>query len=320
MARRSRAPKPSRAQGVSSTPTPIHSTNATPCSSAFPSAYPSEDEQDIKNYVKYIPIRRLTLQDFSPGKPKKPEVAEPSVQKSFRFLDLPSELRLKVYELHFADVEGVVDLDHNNYKRVHRKLAILKTCRTIYNEASYFFYSHCTFRIFPTHPGRFFKTKRPLLSRLKPHQRASMTHLELRLGPGWSKPPRGWVVNEALGLQDCVNVQKVTVFVQIDPSASFLDGFRKADGFYEAFSCDLLSNILAKMPHLKYIEFDAWESVGKHCPIMKNLLGVVMENRRKISWGPERGWTDYDEADEGTKTMPASILLDGAGPAILTMA
>ncbi len=128
------------------------------------------------------------------------------------------------------------------------------------------------------------------------------------------------MVNGALGLRDCVNVQKFTVFVQIDPSASFLDGFRKADGFYEAFLRGLLSNILADMPHLQHVEFDAWESVGKSCPIMQSLLEATLESRRKICWGPERGWTDHDEADADAMTMPASVLLDGTGRAVLAVA
>ena len=312
--RRSRAPKSSRAQGAASAPTPIHSTNTTPCSSAYPSTYPSEDERDPRSTVKYIPIHRLTLMDFAPDQPEKTLAVGRDPAKAFRFLDLPSELRLKVYEIHFSGRDPVIDLHHENYKTIHKKLALLRTCRTVYNEASHFFYSHSSFRVFPTHPGRFFKTKRPLLARLKPHQRACITHLELRLGPGWSKPPRGWVVNEALGLRDCVNVKKLTVFVQIDPSSSFLEGYRQADGFYESFSRNLLSGIVASMPCLEAIEFDAWNSVAKHCPIMQNLLAVAAEARRKICWGPERGWSDSDGKDgEPAKTMPASLFLQNAG-------
>jgi len=326
MPRRPRASKASRAQGLSSAPTPIPSGATTPCSSAFPSTYPSGDELDPGHSVTYIPIRRLTLQDFSPAEPRKPDVPARDLSKPFRFLDLPSELRVNIYEHHFAGADAVLDLNHENHRRIHKKLAILRTCRTVYAEASHFFYRSHAFRVFPTHAGRFFKTKRPLLARLKPHQRACITRLELRLGPGWSKPPSGWVVNDALGLRDCVNVRKLTVFVQLDPSASFLDGFRKAEGFYEAFSRRLLDNILRAMPFLEAVEFDAWESVRKGCPIMQNLLDVTLQHRRRISWGPERGWTDAGEAEggakaeEGTQTMPAAALVDGTAAKLVTVA
>ncbi len=52
-----------------------------------------------------------------------------------------------------------MDLNNDNYKRIHKKLALLRTCRTVYNEASHFFYSQHTFRVFPTHPGRFFRAR-----------------------------------------------------------------------------------------------------------------------------------------------------------------
>lgn len=215
----------------------------------------------------------------------------------FRFLDLPAELRLRIYGYHFAECGDVVDLDPDNYKRIHRRLALLRTCRQVYYEASTFFYSSKTFRVFPTHPGRFFKTKKPLLARLSPFQRASLTTLELRLGPGWNRPPRGWVVNDALGLRDCVQIRKLKVFVECDPSDTIFNGFRRADGFYEEFSRNLLQDILKELPSLEVLEFDAWESVKKSGAMMRGLLESVAPHYL-LTWGPERGWTDsLDHAD-----------------------
>jgi hypothetical protein len=223
-------------------------------------------------------------------------------------MDLPSELRLKVYGYHFADAPGVIDLDPDNYKRIHQRLAILRTCRTIYGEASHFFYSTHTFRIFPTHPGRFFKTKKPLLARLNARQRGWITSLELRLGPGWAKPPRGWVVNPALGLADCVSVRKLTVFVECDPSDGVFKGFRHSDGFYEAFSRNLLHGVLAEMPWVERVHYDAWTSVKKTGAMMNVLLQLASQQGKKICWGPERGWTDRDEEEV---TCPAQTLYGG---------
>lgn len=283
MRRRGRS---SRAVGVSLQPTPISSNLTTPLSSAYPSTYASEVEGDSSD-VNSIPIGDLSL---GPPRPKR--------HKPFPFMDLPSELRLKVYEFHFAENSGVVDLDPDNHKRLHRKLAIFKTCRQVYSEASHLYYSTRPFRIFPTHPGRFFKTKKPLLARLTSSKRACLTSLELRLGPGWNKPPRGWVVNPALGLHDCVNVRRLNVFVECDPSDAIFKGFRRSEGFYEGFSRGLLEEVLTQLPQLHTVHFDAWSSVKKSGAMMRGLLDVTAAHDRMIRWGPERGWTEDPDEDE----------------------
>ncbi|CAK7270600.1 hypothetical protein SEPCBS57363_004183 [Sporothrix epigloea] len=306
---------------ISTLPTPSSSRLPSALMSAIPSAYTSEDEDDgppAKYDVSTIPIAKLRLTDQAPsaenqavedvpitagaaenaaaveaetdadleGKGKEP--VKPI--QPFRFLDLPSELRLKVYGYHFQGIDPVTDLSPDNYRKVVRKLFLLRTCRTIYREASYYFYSRHTFRIFPTHPGRFFKTRRPLLARLKQHQRSAMTNLELRLGPGFNKPPKCWVVQRKLGLKECINVRTVHVFVQLDPSVSWLDGFRKA-GFYETFSSSLLNDILAELPNVDTVEFDGYESVRKNCPIMEALQAIVRDHALRVTWGPKNGWT-----------------------------
>ncbi|EPE09838.1 hypothetical protein F503_07614 [Ophiostoma piceae UAMH 11346] len=219
--------------------------------------------------------------------------------KPFPFMRLPSELRVKVYAFHFEGADRVVDLCPENYRRVFRKLWLLRTCRTVYLEASYFYYSTFIFRVFPTSPGRFFKTRRPLLARLKKHQRSVMTTLELRLGPGFNKPPKCWVVTRKLALTECVSVRRLSVFVQIDPSVSWLDGFRKA-GFYESFSRQLLEDILRDVPSIEVIEFDAYESVRKDCPIMMELLEAARTHNKRVAWGPRNGWTDAADNEQNT--------------------
>lgn len=291
--------KTSRANGASAVPTPIHSAVTTPLTSAYPSTYASEAEWDPEDDVARIPISALTLQDFSADADADiPTSKKSQAHKPFRFMDLPPELRLKIYGLHFDVAGKVIDLASDNYKRLHKQLAIFRTCRAIYNEASHHFYGSNTFRVFPTEPGKHFKTKKPLLARLTPRQRELITSLELRLGPGWNKPPRGWVVNPMLGLADCVNVRFLTVFVQCDPSDNVFSGFRKADGFYEVFSSGLLRGVLAEMPHLDRVYFDAWSSVKKSGAMMRGLFAVTSATGRKICWGPERGWVDGDERED----------------------
>lgn len=294
MPRRSgRAAPTLRVRAASKATTPASSARSTPLSSAYSSTYTSEIETEdelnksIASLTLDVPLIPLRRERRVPAKP-------------FPFLELPSELRIKVYE-HFFDDEGaesVLDLAPDNYKRYHKKLGLIRVCRQVHDEATHLFYSTRAFRIFPIHHGRYFKTKRPLLARLKKNQRECINTLELRLGPGWNDPPRGWVVNNALGLQECHNVRKLSVLVQCDPSDNYFKGFRRSEGFYEAFSSNLLKDVLDKLPALKVIEFDAWQGVKKHGPMMLGLLNVAAQSSRLVTWGPERGWTGTMDDEE----------------------
>ncbi|KAB5578888.1 hypothetical protein GE09DRAFT_563413 [Coniochaeta sp. 2T2.1] len=313
--------KASRGTGTSSRPTPIPSALTTPLSSAYPSTYASEAEWDPEDDPTLVAISKLTLADGTEA----PQATTTLVKKAkpskpFPFMALPSELRCKVYGYHFAESEKTIDLDPQNYKLIHSKLRLLRVCRAIYSEASHYFYSTRSFRIFPTHPGRFFKTKKPLLARLNARQRACITSLELRLGPGWSQPPRGWVVNPALGLADCVSVRYLTVFVECDPSDGTFNGFRRADGFYEGFSRSLLEKVLAELPHVDRVYFDAWTSVKKSGNMMRCLFETTASLGLKICFGSERGWTEQDEEDDVARLNAASALLGCEGLDVLVAA
>ncbi|KAL2104849.1 hypothetical protein VUR80DRAFT_9470 [Thermomyces stellatus] len=288
MARRSKPSRGSPTPVSSALPTPIPSALTTPLSSAYPSAYPSEDEADS-----------------APPKPKDDDAAAAAkAPKSFNFLDLPPELRLRVYEYHFAGCGPVIDLEPGNHRRIHRKLALFRVCKQIYEEAAPFFFGRFTFRVFPVYPGRFLKTKRPLLARLSPRQRSWISSLELRLGPGFNAPPRGWVVNDALGLRDCVRARKLRVYVEIDPSDSALKGFRRAEGFYEEFSSRLMREILAEVRSIEVVEFDAFPSVKISGAMMQGLLKNISPTHQ-LAWGPDRGWNGVN-----TEGEPADV--DGA--------
>ncbi|KAG7415730.1 hypothetical protein DER46DRAFT_601140 [Fusarium sp. MPI-SDFR-AT-0072] len=256
---------------------------------------PAVTEEDVNK----INIADLTLDvPLIPLRPKRRVPKTP-----FHFLSLPAEVRIQIYTYFFDDVDTLLDLGPQNYKRVHKKLGLMRVCRQVHDEATFAFYSTRTFRLFPTYPGKYFKSKKPLLARLKPQQRKCVTSLELRLGPGWNAPPRGWVVNPALGLSDCVDVERLNVFVECDPSDNIFQGWRRSDGFYEGFSRNLLTDVLEALPSVHTVQFDGWTSVKKSGDMMQGLMGVVNEAGLAIEWGPERGWTDtsVDEEDETQK-------------------
>ncbi|KAL2125597.1 hypothetical protein VTJ04DRAFT_1962 [Mycothermus thermophilus] len=236
--------------------------------------------------------------------------AAPKRQSKLSFLDLPAELRLEIYRLHFEGCDDIIDIDPRNPKVLKKKLAILRTCRVIYQEASHVFFSTHTFRIFPTQSLQLAKVKKPLLARLPPHQRRCIRSLELRLGIGWAQPPRSWVVNDALGLADCVNVRHLSVFVAIDPSCDVFNGYRISDGFYERFCMRLLGDILVQMPWVDRVYFDGRESVSKNGPMMTGLLKVTRSLGVQVCWGPQRGWTDGDDTPPASPTVaPASTAI-----------
>lgn len=123
-----------------------------------------------------------SLSDADDGTPPQP----------FRFFDLPSELRRKI--LCYILLEShTVDLDPANAVTSSPRLNIFLTAHRMHEEAYHIFYSSHTFRIFPTTP-RFYNSKaKSILCRLSPRYRAALTSLEIRLGPGWSKPPVGFL-------------------------------------------------------------------------------------------------------------------------------
>jgi hypothetical protein len=281
---------------------------------ATPATLPSPDGPlNPGDEVPEISMDGLAIYDPDAAEAPAPIPPKKKKREPFRFLDLPAELRIEVYT-YFVAADDVVDLNTQNHKYLRKKLSILKTCKAIHREATHVFYSINTFRIFPTQGGRYFKTKKPLLARLKPHQRRSLSSLELRLGPGWTDPPRGWVVNPALGLSDCVNVHKLTVFAEIDPSESYYEGYRRADGFYEGFCRDLLRNVLTELSSLDCVHFDGGPGVKKRGAMVAGLIQVAEEMGKEIRWGPERGWTDQEEEDDAPAALAEAASAGAAMP------
>ncbi|ESZ96952.1 hypothetical protein SBOR_2634 [Sclerotinia borealis F-4128] len=276
-------------RAIASTPV---SGSTTPNSSAYPSAYPSDAE------------------DITPTTSRK-------TKQSFPFLSLPSELRTKIYTLIFAPLPPVIDLDPTTFSIIHRykPLSLFTVNRQLYNESSHHFFATYTFRIFPIHPGRYFKTKKPLLARLPSHYRNSIVTLELRLGPGWNNPPRGWVITPLLGLLDCTSVRALKVYVECDPSDAIFKGFRVSDGFYEGFCQELLEGILRDVKGIETIEFDAYPGVMRSGAMMSGLEELVKRHGKIVGWGPDRGWVVEKFGEGKERVWLDAVLVHGAGRA-----
>jgi len=231
------------------------------------------------------------VQDDAQEDDKKPVKRQP-----FRFFDLPSELRLRIYE-ELLVFPKTIDLDPTNYRTVAPALRLFLVDHRMHDEASRVFYGRNTFRVFPIH-GRYINRKHPLLAWFPRKYRALLTRLELRLGPGFTKPPKCWVVDSRLGLAAVKKVYKLKIFVEIDPASNeVFEGWRVGNNFYTEYCVGLLRGLLAQVPSIDDVEFDAYPSVSKDSPLLKGLVEETKLNQKRVAWGPERGWDKIVEVD-----------------------
>jgi hypothetical protein len=214
----------------------------------------------------------------------------------FRFFDLPSELRLRIYESLLV-FPRTLDLDPTNTRSLAPSLRLLQVSKRMESEASRVFYGRNTFRVFPIH-GRYINKKHPLLAWLPRRYRSYLTRLELRLGPGFTRPPKGWVVDSRLGLAAATRVYRLKIFVEIDPEASdVFAGFRVGQNFYTEYSVGLLRSLLAQCSSIGEVEMDAYPGVKGDSPLVKALVGEARLNQKRVRWGPERNWDGIVDGD-----------------------
>ncbi|KAI9837913.1 MAG: hypothetical protein M1838_004712 [Thelocarpon superellum] len=226
--------------------------------------------------------------------------------QAFRFLDLPAELRNRIYRMHLVCDPVVLDLDPQNPRTIGPRLRLLRTCRQVHREASRVFYGDNTFRIFPLH-RRFFNSKRPLLMRLNSRHRATIVCLELRVGPGWAKPPKSWALEASLGLHDMVSVRRLKIFCECDPSHPIFTGFRVGKDYYTSFCGLLVQQVIAQVPSIEEVQFDAYPSVSREGPLMTRLLYEAKVARKTITWGPLRGWEEVINIGHGVAPLGLDV-------------
>ncbi|CAD0085016.1 unnamed protein product [Aureobasidium vineae] len=201
--------------------------------------------------------------------------ADPPTKKPFPFFELPSELRIKIYQyvLFIEHGKGVVDLDYYNDRRIAPRLTCFRACRRMHDEAYPIFYGspQQPFRLFPT-GGHMYRTKKPLLELLTPTYRAAINTIELRL-------------------TDCVSLRNLKVFVQIDPTDPTFKGHhgKGNDQYtYMNLSASWLQDILNQVPSIRNVEIDAWEGVDIVSPMLNALASVVLTADKRLTWGPGR--------------------------------
>lgn len=211
---------------------------------------------------------------------------EDEMPQPFRFLDLPAEIRIKIYRQHLL-MDETIDLHPSNARLLLvDRLSLLQSCRQIFEECYRIFYGGNVFRVFPTH-GDFFRGQRTLLGMLSPRCRAVITRLELRIGPGWTAPPRSWKVRAGvMGLPDLLSVRTLIVFVECDPSLDVFRGFRRGRAFFTLWATGLFRRLVDALPSLENVQFDAYPSVSKRGDLMSRLVAETDNAERTVVWGP----------------------------------
>ncbi|PLB45614.1 hypothetical protein P170DRAFT_439353 [Aspergillus steynii IBT 23096] len=245
------------------------------------------------------------------------KLAAPSLPGPFRFFDLPSEIRLRIYSFVLFTprrrkkalrANGSVGASSKNPPRsqMSHRINLYLVSRRMHNEATDFFYSSQIFRLFHIQDYCRLPTIRSISSRYLP----SIATLELILGSSWTAPPDSWTVNRELGLEEMTRVRTFKIFIECDPSHPVFEGFRISEGFYTDFAGEIVQQSLKRLPNVVHVEFDAYPSVRKSGALMRRLLQETRSASKQIVWGPVRGWTDFDGEETPKRNLIYELNLD----------
>lgn len=263
-------------------------------------------------------LEKVHLEDV-PSKPKHPDERDDTEDEEdsedtgpaapFPFFDLPSEIRLRIYSFvlftprrkRALRPNGSVGASSKNppISPSSHRIALFLVSRRMHDEATHYFYSHLVFRLFPIQDY----CRTPTVRFIPYTYLPSITSAELILGSSWTDPPQSWTVNRGLGLEEMTGLHTLRVFIECDPSHPVFEGFRISKNFYTDFAGGLLQQVLKRLPNLVNVEFDANPSVRKSDDLMRRLLHETWAAKKKIMWGPQRGWTASDADEAPPKPM-----------------
>lgn len=212
------------------------------------------------------------------------EEAEESVPrgKPFPFLELPGEIRNRIYALVLFSKSGYRGIDGRKKSRT----SILVVNKEVHQEAAYVLYSSMSFRIFPLQD--FIPV--PVIQELRPMYRAMVTKLELVVGSSWTGPPKTWRVSKLLArrLGRLSAVQTLKVFVELDPSLPMYEKYRISFDFYTDFCGELLRDVLAAMPHLTALVIDGNPGIDSTGPLVSRLIAEAKSKEKTWTLGPTK--------------------------------
>lgn len=198
----------------------------------------------------------------------------------FPFFQLPAEIRNRIYLLVLFSSRGISG-------RKKSRTSLLAVSKRMHQEATYILYSSLSFRIFPIQDF----TSAPLIQDLRPMYRSMVTKLEMVIGSSWTSPPKTWRVGKLLArrLARLSAVQTLKIFVQADPSLPMYEKWRISFDFYTDFCGDLLRDVLATMPHLKFIELDGNPGIEVGGPLVSRLLAEAEAKGKTCTLAPTKG-------------------------------
>lgn len=201
----------------------------------------------------------------------------------FRFVDLPSELRNRVYDyVLFSKPE------YRSARRRGSRVACLLVNKKMHEEAAYILYTTHKFKVFPVQLFDAPPTVVELPLRYLPY----VANIEMVVGPSWTDPPKSWRITRGTArcLKRLTSVQTLRVFVEFDPSHPAFARYRKSYSFYTDYCGDLLGDVLEVMPQVRQVELDGNPGVDVHGPLVSRLKEEILEQDKEVKWGKQANW------------------------------